>query len=544
MSDQPKTGPTIWERSTIVRFFRWLFSWRGMRRVFIVLAWTVTIIALWYGEENWRGRRAWNQYRNAVEARGESLDFASYIPKPVPDDENFAATPFLKKFPDTNYNILTNDLYARAADHISETNIAKALGHRHLTDLVAWQTASAALQSGGLKRTQKFETEKTGLEERATAAEAVLEGMKPDEAVFAELRAASSRPYSRYPLFYDLENPWGIMLRHLAKIKGLCQRLKLEACAELAAGRSDQALADVKLTLALADSVKTEPFLISSLVRLANLQIAIQPVWEGLAERRWTDTQLQELQTRFLSYNFLADMQQPLQEERTCGALGVDMVKKQGLVFLEDLSNGDPRSPFQKLAFALIRRLMPSGWYDQEKLNYVTLFDAEMSGVVDLAARKVSPSAAALNGNELNRQLGRESVQRGSLDVGHGPPPLKALLQHRLIASMLLSDMSNMSAKFASAQVACDQAALACALERYRLANGQFPETLTALTPKFMFREPNDVVTGQPYKYRRTEDGQFVLYSVGWNEKDDGGVPGKSLFDTKEGDWVWEYPGK
>jgi hypothetical protein len=81
-------------------------------------------------------------------------------------------------------------------------------------------------------------------------------------------------------------------------------------------------------------------------------------------------------------------------------------------------------------------------------------------------------------------------------------------------------------------------------LERYRLANGQFPETLEALAPRFISRAPNDVITGQPYKYRRTDDGQFILYSVGWNEKDDGGVPGKTLFDLTQGDWVWSYPGK
>jgi len=49
------------------------------------------------------------------------------------------------------------------------------------------------------------------------------------------------------------------------------------------------------------------------------------------------------------------------------------------------------------------------------------------------------------------------------------------------------------------------------------------------------------VITGQPYKYRLTGDGQFILYSVGWNEKDDGGVPGKRRFDDQEGDWVWDY---
>ena len=53
-----------------------------------------------------------------------------------------------------------------------------------------------------------------------------------------------------------------------------------------------------------------------------------------------------------------------------------------------------------------------------------------------------------------------------------------------------------------------------------------------------------DLITDKPYKYRRTIDGQFVLYSIGWDEKDDGGVPGKSLFDEKQGDWVWQYPTK
>jgi hypothetical protein len=50
-------------------------------------------------------------------------------------------------------------------------------------------------------------------------------------------------------------------------------------------------------------------------------------------------------------------------------------------------------------------------------------------------------------------------------------------------------------------------------------------------------------------KYRRTDDGQFVLYSVGWNETDDGGTvamrKGKTpSVNQDEGDWVWRYPAK
>jgi hypothetical protein len=532
MSDQPETELSIWERSTFVRFFRWLFSWRIMRRVIIVLAWTVTIIALWYGEEDWRGRRAWNQYRQAAEARGEPLDYAAYIPKSVPDDQNFAATPIIKSFFQTNdTGILTNDLWSRAANNVTDTNAAKDRGHRHFLDLVAWQMASAALHSGQLKREQEFETDQTDLAARAAAAPAILEGMEPDAAAFAELRAAGTREFSRYPVKYDMENPWAILLPHLAKIKGVCQRLHLEACAQLAAGQNDQALADVNLTLALADSVKSEPFLISYLVRVACFQIALQPVWEGLAEQRWTDAQLQELQARFLSCDFLAGLKEPLNAERACGIAAVDMARKSGIENLGDDSSDGKSSESDKTVVSLIGRLMPSGWYDREKLNYCLLFDAQRKGDVDLGARIVSPSRVASNSDELMRQI-------------YNGNRLKALLHHRAIASMLLPSLNRVSAKSAAAQTAANQAALACALERYRLAHGKFPDQLEALTPQFISHPPNDVITGQPYKYRRTDDGQFVLYSVGWNEKDDGGVPGKTLFDQTQGDWVWQYPAK
>ena len=46
-------------------------------------------------------------------------------------------------------------------------------------------------------------------------------------------------------------------------------------------------------------------------------------------------------------------------------------------------------------------------------------------------------------------------------------------------------------------------------------------------------------------KYGRADDGRFILYSVGWNEKDDGGVVATKKDDRQDvlqGDWVLEYP--
>jgi len=157
-----------------------------------------------------------------------------------------------------------------------------------------------------------------------------------------------------------------------------------------------------------------------------------------------------------------------------------------------------------------------------------------LAGTIDTGKGRVSPNQIETNTHEFEREFPGDPFER---QVGR-------TIHHKFIASMLLPALGKMVRRSAEAQTAADQAALACALERYRLAKGQFPENLEALVPRFISRLPKDLITGEPYKYRRTDDGQFVLYSVGWNEKDDGGVPGKTSYDDKQGDWVWQYPPK
>ena len=85
-------------------------------------------------------------------------------------------------------------------------------------------------------------------------------------------------------------------------------------------------------------------------------------------------------------------------------------------------------------------------------------------------------------------------------------------------------------------QTEVNQGLVACALERYQLAHGEYPETLDALIPQFIDKIPHDVIGGQPPHYGRAADGTFLLYSIGWTGRDNGGVRGKSNAD---GDWVW-----
>ena len=68
-------------------------GWRILRRVLISLAVFATLIALFYTEEDWRGKRAWENCKRELEAKGAVLDWNAYIPPPVPDDQNFFKAP-------------------------------------------------------------------------------------------------------------------------------------------------------------------------------------------------------------------------------------------------------------------------------------------------------------------------------------------------------------------------------------------------------------------------------------------------------------------
>src|SRR5436190_13079914 len=100
-------------------FREWLHSWRYL---FLAIG-AAGLVLLFYAEENWRGYRAWEKYKQRITARGEYLEPAAFIPPRVADDDNFAMTPALaplfdfihgtQRWRDTNAPRLFQDLIAK-----------------------------------------------------------------------------------------------------------------------------------------------------------------------------------------------------------------------------------------------------------------------------------------------------------------------------------------------------------------------------------------------------------------------------------------------
>jgi len=505
---------------------RCLSTWQGFKRLLVGLAVVAGLIGLFYAEEDIRGSLAWGRFKTQWEARGEKFEFAALVPKPVPAEQNFAMAPVVvgsygqildqngRHISPPNTNVVNRLQMPIELDSGGPTNGMGSWQKAVLSDLAPWQQYYRHL------------AQTTNLYPVAPAPQSpaldVLLALSKYDATIEDLRRASALPFSRFPLNYDNEEVFAILLPHLAPSKGCAIVLRLRALAELEAGQTDAALADIRLALQLTDKIRSEPFLISHLVRIAALQITLQPIWEGLAKHRWTDAQLSALDSQLAGFDFLADYQMTMRGECVCQVATTEYLRRHPaqLGNLDAYDARDQHHGFPEFA----GRLIPSGWFYQNQLVSARFILEKNLPVADPRQRTISPGLA--------RQA-ETSLQE------------MPLTPYTLLCKRFLPSLGNCVRKFAFVQTSVDLARIACALERCRLAQGKYPETLDSLAPQFLPKVPRDIIGGQPLHYRLTDDGQFILYSVGWDEKDDGGTLALTKgggMDQEKGDWLWRYP--
>jgi hypothetical protein len=495
-------------------------GWRILRRLLIGVAIFATLIAILYAEEDWRGKRAWENYKHEWEAKGEKFDWQAFVPPSVPDDQNFFTAPIFTNM--QNGKIVMNPYHSDGSpDWRPEKNQMGYLGGEGRAIILDLKTFQASYRN---PTNASLAKEFPIAPQPQTPAKDVLFALNKFDSAVEELRQASQRPYANMPLNYaDGFNSASTLLPILAELKRCSQLLQLRAVAELADDQSSKALDDVKLLLYLNNSLRTSPFLISHLVRIAIVAIDLQPIWEGLAKHEWSDAQLAELDSELAKIDFLEDYGFIMRGERAFAIASFENQRSTR----EMISSTDAGVVTNKLTF------MPSAYFYQNELAIARMQQQWILPLVDTNARVISPAAL---------RRANDAVQA---EKKHFYFPA-----YKTQALMLFPAISATIRKIAAIQSSIDLARVACALERYHLAHGEYPEMLNVLVPQFIAQLPHDIINGQPLHYRRTDDGKFVLYSVGWNETDDGGqialTKGEGGFpiDREKGDWVWQYPQK
>jgi hypothetical protein len=511
----------------------WLIGREARRLCFWSVLVAVSTLALFYNFQWWLGQRAWASVAQAARQQGEELvDLETLLGGPVPDDRNLAR---IRLFEPIFTGMLQRDDECKPMD--TGTNRA-ALAAIKLGDAgwssgikqLAWLNGEPTDFRPWLAKSYEWERELSPAPlhpkshplayarlARAAAAREILASLALFDDAFRQLHDNRARPFCRFP-----ETSWDYENYGFASLNGFLLGLSVRASAEVALGDSEAAHQDVELLLQMDDYLRQQgkfwtPMLIAD---------SLQPVWEGLAARQWTEPQLHAIQNRLAGWNILGDYPVFWRMEATRLADSLEVTLPTGRIRPDLPQTVMGRD--EQIILRVIRWLFPAGWSLHDQAN---IQRERLRAIADFKR-----SACPLPARVTNWQL----------LIWESDP---------LFLTFVVPKLKQMRANedsFLLAQSAVNLATVACALERHRLARGQYPDTLGALAPDFIAALPDDVMVGRPLHYRRTADDRFLLYSTGFDRTDDGGTPCPRGLNWEkkpslqpelgEGDWVWTYP--
>lgn len=510
---------------------RWLFSRESVRIAGWAVVFAVSSVVLFYSIERWRGKRAWNAVVQLAEQSRETLRLQDLVPPPVPDPENFARADCFADLLQTTASSESKVLGNWA--HIAYWGLWPSLHtpnvkecpwlDQELTDFRVlldfwrgWEPPVAPDESADPMAMPASKQPVPDLNRQDSAA-LFLRGMTNFNIHIEAVRQAATRPYSRFPLDYSRQmfdpNPYGAVLNGITRI------LRVRASARLAVGLIDPACEDTLLALRICDLARQQPWPMTDQRRLAVFADALQPVWEGLAAGQWQERHLVNLQKSIERIQSLQDY--PHSVRLSAFALADFCEAVIPTSETPPSSSLDLKDPVQMRMLRIARALYPRGW---------SLLDQ-----------------AALHSQRLRTlshwQSSPHETEARTLLNGTSDPFFGTFLAPRAI------EMLHLKSWFHFAQCAADQARLACALERFRIAHGTYPQRLGELAPGFLAAVPRDVLNNEPYHYRADDPSAFVLYSIGRNRKDDGGTVYHQPDGTRSsveckfqhGDWVWSH---
>ena len=351
----------------------------------------------------------------------------------------------------------------------------------------------------------------------------ILDWCEQHRAQRAQLEEALARPQSQlstdrlYPFASDLPN--FVAFRAIAQYYGsLCK-------VHLLMGDADAALHDLQMLRRSMDSIQANdpPTLVEAMIKVAIAGLFATTLEETLAEGLWPDTHIVRVQSWCGVADLHGDVTLSLRGgERAAILREIDTrIKKGKATGLAEFANAfagiwkDSQPDFVTL---LLWLAVPEGWVDQNKASYARIMQRLLPG----------PDG---------RNQGLDARSQRALEESH---------PYTILPLLGIPNFVKASASTLKNNTMLNLTFVACTLELHRVAKGAYPDTLAALVPEFAAKLPNDIYDGQPLRYRRTDDGKYVLYSIGPNLKDEGGKPDEIVTDargvtsTKSHDTVWK----
>ncbi len=466
------------------------------RRSLQGLAVLLSVLGLGTAAANWWAAGVRHGAAESFRLRGHLIDEAKFQVALPPDGENFAMIPLFVA-------LREETALPGNPDYPLRTRLQKMAGDER------GRSVKLPKPRGDLD----LEAVRTGLGLRGTAA-AMLEQYDRQHAdVLNELKEGMKRPSAVLPPRLDINDPEKVFRATsggILALRYLSTGLALRAGLALEAGRPEVALESILINRRLSDLVMSEPTAVGQLLGWAFDGSHLHPLQKGIAAGAWDAAQLATLREAWKPRDTRETVARTLNIEGAAMAILYDHSKSNRALLMEVQGSGTG------LVNQLKWKALPGFW-----------FDSQAAGVLGRTERAL----------EVIREEGplQNWWDERSIFANAAPDLLSQAFQIEEYSEGPL--VQTLAKKGSRAAVDEAMVRLACRLAEYKLATGSFPATLDSLPAE----ETLDPLSGEPFRYR-LEEGGFVLYSIGPDKVDDGGLflPKRLMMSPHDQpDWVW-----
>ena len=306
----------------------------------------------------------------------------------------------------------------------------------------------------------------------------------------------------------DYKAGFNMLMPHLSEMKNFVRMLGAMACLEAEAGRPEAAWNLVHTQIRFADALRNEPVLISLLVRIASIRTSCETIQKVSEVAPPSAEQYRNLESLLSDCEDRTPLVLALDGERLlCGEWAFNLLRNGQARDLTASAGGE--SGLGEVLLSLYSVFKPLSLADHAA--YLRI----MGEYTRFVQQPYPPNEAS--------DIDRKAEQMQS--------------RLHIVTSMLVPAIGRVNELHREliAQMRITRAGLA--LLQDSKTQGPFPDTLE----KLKLKDINDPFSKEPLLYQPGPDG-FVLYSVGPDEKDNGGSP-KEKKQKTDWDIVWSYTG-
>jgi ABC-type transport system involved in multi-copper enzyme maturation permease subunit len=504
-------------RSVVIgRFDRAHRSWISMMRSLVRMAAKAVaamaaislLIVLFYSWQNVHSHRAWNAFESKLKQQNISLELGAIQPSPVPESDNFAKTSAFMQLTSGGNPALTSLL-----NPVNELTLLHWRNQQRLplANFVGVLGISKSTKQTAQNYTPYYENQLpeipnsySGSTNNADIAPLVLNRLEPYRSDLQELAVAAQRPYFRPAsnlnalAILQADGKEITVMRQLHLIYSL-RALALLHTSQPRAAAADDVVTGLRLARLAGQSMHPS----ASGHAQAMLLTTLQPLWEGLESHQWSDADLAKFQTELAAINPTADFTRGIQ----CAVRANIEIWKA----LPNQSRSQWRIPNGgSYSYTDEWHGRHRGWWYDCCLELYRLGEDSLASVT-ATNTSVDLDWGTINSLPLNTQ-NEQLFMRAANYWG-----------------------ANAQVVVLFGQTSLNQARIAVALERHRLAQGSFPPTLDPLVPNFLSLIPLDPSIGRPLLYELRTRGGFIMRGVGLNRHYD-------TTNSSSDDWLWTYP--